>query len=705
MSAPARIFVTLLFALLSVAPLGRAQESELRRDAERALRRGIEFFRRDVAVHGTYLWQYSDDLSKREGEGVASATRGWIQPPGTPGVGMAILAAYRATGDRAYLDAARETGEGLLRGQLRSGGWTYFVDFDPKERKKLAYRVDGSVKGRNVTTLDDDTTTAALRFLMQLDRALDFKDAEIHEAVAFAWENLLRAQYPNGAWPQGYHEFPDPAKFPVERASLPGSWPRTWPGSKEYWLRYTVNDGVLSNMVEALLEASEIYKEAGAAGKSLADECRKAAERSGKFLILAQLPEPQPAWAQQYDFDMQPSWARKFEPPAVTGGESQSAISTLLVLYRETGDKKYLEPIPRALEYLRRSRLTDGRLARFYELKTNRPLYFTRDYQLTYDDGDSPKHYAFKVGDKTESIAREYEKLKAMSDEERRRSLLRRDVENSQSAEMEANVRAMIKAQDDRGRWVENGRLAHHGKDDPTTRVIRCATFIRNVETLSRYLAALREKTAVPPPLTEYKGRQIAQTMHYLGAPWLVRDEREREERASVMLKALGVKPGQTVCDLGCGNGFHTVKLAEMVGREGRVLAVDIQPEMLRMLEVKAKEADVRNIEPILGLPHDAKLPEGKIDLILLVDVYHEFSHPEHMLRLMRRALKPDGRIALVEFRSEDPKVPIKPEHKMSKEQILKEFPPNGLKLAEQFDKLPWQHLMFFARDEAWKEN
>jgi ubiquinone/menaquinone biosynthesis C-methylase UbiE len=204
-----------------------------------------------------------------------------------------------------------------------------------------------------------------------------------------------------------------------------------------------------------------------------------------------------------------------------------------------------------------------------------------------------------------------------------------------------------------------------------------------------------------PAPLTHYQGREIARTMHFTGAPWLVRDEREREERASEMIAALGVKPGQVVCDLGCGNGFHVLMLAELVGKKGRGIGVDIQREMLALLDARAKEAKIENIKTVLSLPHDPKLDENSVDLILLVDVYHEFSHPEHMLRAMRRALKKDGRIALVEFREEDIRVPIKPEHKMSKKQILTEFPPNGFKLAAEYDKLPWQHLMFFTRDDA----
>jgi cyclopropane fatty-acyl-phospholipid synthase-like methyltransferase len=205
----------------------------------------------------------------------------------------------------------------------------------------------------------------------------------------------------------------------------------------------------------------------------------------------------------------------------------------------------------------------------------------------------------------------------------------------------------------------------------------------------------------LPPALDYYKGREIAQTMHYLGAPWLTRESRDREEDCNTLLKALNLKPGMTVCDMGCGNGFYTLRVAKKVGPKGSVPAVDIQPEMLTLLRERAAAAKIDNVKPILGTVVDPHLEAGSCDMILCVDVYHEFSHPEHMLRKMREALKPDGRLVLVEFRMEDPKVPIKTEHKMSKEQILKELPPNGFKLVEQFDKLPWQHVMFFERDNS----
>ena len=152
---------------------------------------------------------------------------------------------------------------------------------------------------------------------------------------------------------------------------------------------------------------------------------------------------------------------------------------------------------------------------------------------------------------------------------------------------------------------------------------------------------------------------------------------------------------------MGCGNGFYSLRIAPLVGEHGKVIAVDIQREMLEMLKEQAAAQRVANIETVHGTVIDPKLPPASVDLMLMVDVYHEFSHPEHMLDAIRKSLKPTGRVALVEFRAEDPDVPIKPLHKMSKAQIMKEFPPNGFTLVEEFDKLPWQHLMFFQRDDA----
>jgi PelA/Pel-15E family pectate lyase len=477
------LLVSLLLGTLSGASPGGSADDDLREQAARALRRATEYFRKDVATEGGYLWRYSEDLSRREGEGKATATQIWVQPPGTPSVGMAFLTAYEATGDKYYLEAARDAAHALVRGQLRSGGWYYVVDFDPANRKKLAYRDDGGgSKARNTTTLDDNTTQSALRLLMRVDRALEFNDARVHDAAQYALNAILKAQYPNGAWTQVFVEAPDAEKFPVKKASYPESWSRTWPGG-DYWFQYTFNDNALADVIDTLFEASRVYNE---------PRYRAAAQHAGDFILLAQMPEPQPAWAQQYDADMHPAWARKFEPPSVTGGESQGVMRILMQIYRETGDQKYLEPIPRAIAYLRRSALPDGRLSRFYELKSNKPLYLTKDYQLTYDDSDMPTHYGFKVGHSLDAIEREFERLKATDPSKLKLKTPAKPNRPQLTPVLEAHARVVIAALDDRGRWVEDGRLRYHGPNDPTTRIIECQTFIKNVETLSRYLAAIR---------------------------------------------------------------------------------------------------------------------------------------------------------------------------------------------------------------------
>ena len=469
--------------IMGMFPLSvNAGEAALKDKCAKAMRQATDFFRTQVSTEGGYLWRYSENLSRREGEGKATNTMIWVQPPGTPSVGMVYLTAYEATGDLYYLEAARDVAYALVRGQLRSGGWDYRIEFDPKRRQRYAYRIDPQREGaRNISTLDDNNTQSAVRLLMRVDQVLDFKDEKIHEAVEFALSTLLNVQYPNGAWPQRFSDAPDPDEFPVKKAGYPDSWSWTYP-KRDYKSFYTFNDNTIVDTIAAMLEAFEIYNDT---------KYQAAAQKAGDFILLAQMPEPQPAWAQQYNADMHPAWARKFEPPAVTGGESQGIMRILLVLYRATGKKKYLEPLPRALEYLRRSRLPDGRLARFYELKTNKPLYFTReDYKLTYSDADMPTHYSFKTSYGVESIAREYERLRALDPVELKRS--KKISQPRLSWNLEARTKSIIDRLDKQGRWVEDGRLRNDEQDNPTRRVIDCRTFINNIRTLSTYLSAVR---------------------------------------------------------------------------------------------------------------------------------------------------------------------------------------------------------------------
>lgn len=216
--------------------------------------------------------------------------------------------------------------------------------------------------------------------------------------------------------------------------------------------------------------------------------------------------------------------------------------------------------------------------------------------------------------------------------------------------------------------------------------------------------AVAEDPPTIPLPATHFMGREIAQTMHYTGAPWLVRESRQREEDCRMLLKALQIEKGQTVCDLGCGNGFYTLELAKLVGPKGTVYAVDIQREMLEMLMQRSNAVGFRNITPVIGSPIDPNLPTGEVDLVLCVDVYHEFSHPEEMLAAIRRSLSDDGLLVLAEFRGEDPAVPIKPLHKMTKAQAKRELEACGFEVAREFDRLPWQHLLFFKKAEPQPE-
>ncbi len=308
-----------------------------------ALHAAVTFFRDQVSAGGGYVYQVTADLTRREGEGKVGKTTAWIEPPGTPAVGMAYLDAYRVCGDPILLAAARETADALIRGQLQSGGWDNQIEFDPAMRKKYAYRVDGPTADRlrNFTTFDDDKSQSVIRFLMQLDRELSFQDERLHEAVVYALEAVLKSQYACGAWPQRYSEFPAAGEGRPIKASFPDTWPRTYPGAK-YAGFYTLNDNTMSDLIVTLLDAGDIYQD---------QRYVQAAVRGGDFLLLRQLPEPQPGWAQQYDRQMHPAWARKFEPPAITGGESQGVMRTLMLLYRRTAAdnddaKRFLQPLP-----------------------------------------------------------------------------------------------------------------------------------------------------------------------------------------------------------------------------------------------------------------------------------------------------------------------------------------------------------------------
>lgn len=483
----ARLFGFAFSAALLLAPLGElAAAEELPAQAKAALQKAVQFYSQQVADHGGYVYQYSADLKKREGEGVAPPGVNWIQPPGTPTVGLAYVEAWLRTGDESCLQAAKETAHALVHGQLKSGGWDSSMVSAGPNREKFDFRTEDGKnpskrKLNNFTTLDDNKTQSALLFLIRYDEATGFKDKVVHEAVLYGLDHVIAAQYPNGAWPQRFSGPPNAAEFPVRKASFPAEWSRKFEG-KDYKSHYTLNDNTQADTIGTLMVAAAVYDE---------PRYRQAALKGVDFFILAQLPEPQPGWAQQYDAEMHPAWARKFEPPAITGSESRNVLYALIAAYHATGDKKYLEPIPRALEFYRGLVLDDGRMARFYEMNTSKPLYFTKDYVLTYSDADVPTHYGFKVSNWTDSVQQRYAQAQQRGPKAPELSWSgMKQASGRPSSSQEKEVRQLIEGLDDRGAWVEEGTLRYHGDDDPTREIIASRTFAKNLQTLARYVQA-----------------------------------------------------------------------------------------------------------------------------------------------------------------------------------------------------------------------
>lgn len=203
----------------------------------------------------------------------------------------------------------------------------------------------------------------------------------------------------------------------------------------------------------------------------------------------------------------------------------------------------------------------------------------------------------------------------------------------------------------------------------------------------------------------ETADRKPAEVMTFHGADWLERPEREQEERPEEVIRAMDLKPGQIVADIGCGSGYFTRRMAKVVAPEGKVYGVDIQPEFLEMLKTRCADEKITNVTPVLGAEDDPKLPTGTVDWMLLVDVYHEFQQPQPMLAHMRDALKPDGKIALIEYRGEgDTAKHIKAEHRMSVKQVLAEWNKAGFELVDLQEFLPSQHFFIFQRDPDFKK-
>lgn len=201
-----------------------------------------------------------------------------------------------------------------------------------------------------------------------------------------------------------------------------------------------------------------------------------------------------------------------------------------------------------------------------------------------------------------------------------------------------------------------------------------------------------------------YMGREISYVMGHQGMDWLERPEREKEENTNLMIQNMDIQPGDTIADVGAGSGYHVFKMAPMA-QEGLILAVDIQDEMLETINRRKRKAGIKNVLIVKGTEQSTNLPENSVDKVLMVDVYHEFEYPVEMMASITNALRPDGKLFLIEYRAEDYTVPIKRIHKMSKRQAVKEMKAAGMKLEKNIRNLPWQHCLVFIKDSSSKNS
>lgn len=430
-----------------------------RRQILDTMAKATDFMMNTVSNRGGFVWAYSLDLEPF-GELSARKSMIWVEPPGTPSVGIMLLEAYKATGDESYLDCARRVAEPLIWGQHPSGGWNYFIDFDPAGLQDYYDNFFSKCWGWQEylhnygnCTFDDFSTTEPTRFLLRLYEVT--RETKYQEALNRALDHIVRAQYPNGAWPQRY---PTGRLFP--REDLP-----------DYTPFYTFNDGVMLDNIKMLLEAHA----------ALGDPRFQIAARKGMdFYLLARLPEPQAGWAQQYDFDLRPAWGRPFEIGTVCAGETASCIQDLMHFYKITGDGRYLDAIPSALDWLERSVIPDAggyTHTYYYELGTNRPQYILQtgetieDVQYTVtDEVDGSYPYGNKISLDIDSMRQEYGRVKSLTPEEARAEyevslkgeqlphevkggyLAKALSETSQDAD---GIAAIVGSLDDRGGWQE----------------------------------------------------------------------------------------------------------------------------------------------------------------------------------------------------------------------------------------------------------
>lgn len=450
-----RIFLSLVPIAVLLLPMFSARATgPSREEVVKTMERATDFMYREVSNLGGFAWLYTKNLVPY-GELKARKSMIWVEPPGTPAVGMMLVEAYKTTQDKHYLEYAQRSADVLIHGQHESGGWNYFIDLDPEGLQKYydtffskCWGWQEYLKNRGNATFDDYVTTQSTRFLLRLFE--ETKSPGIRVALDRALDFILKAQYSNGGWPQRYPLDPDP---------------------EDYTRNYTFNDDVIADCIAVLVEAY----------KSLRDRrYHEAARRGMNFYLLSQLPEPQAGWAQQYGPDLKPAWGRPFEVNAVCSSQTYSNVLDLMRFSMMTGEKNYLSEIPKALDWLDGAAIegADGFTHTcFYELETNRPVYARQTgttiedvkFEKTYEEkGCYP--YSPRLTLDVEFLRLQYEKLSAMSAQEahdqyeakmRDRPLPKEThgyylaLGLSRTQQTDEGVKDIIDSLDERGGWTD----------------------------------------------------------------------------------------------------------------------------------------------------------------------------------------------------------------------------------------------------------
>ncbi len=459
-----------------------------------AMRIASEFMVNEVSLNGGYLWSYSADLSRGWGEAMARPSQIEVHQTGTPTMGNLFIEAYKATGDEFYLRSAEKAANALIWGQHPTGGWHYFIDFDmtgiekwyETVASKFVYGMEEYRHFYGNCSFDDGATQQPTLFLLNL--YMTTLDPKYCEPLLKALNFFLISQYPNGAWPQRY-----PLRYEFVHDGL-----------TDYTSYYTFNDGVMSSNINVLMKAWEQLGN---------EEYLKAALRAMDFYLVSQGPEEQAGWAEQYDMNMKPAWGRTHEHVAYTSYTTRNCINDLQNFYLMTGDRRYLKPVPEAIEWLEKSTLEfldDGRhqLANYYELGTNKPLFMhitgefnEKGYALyRWDNDPTGTNYTLSVFD-IKTMKKSYEEISALTPKEAvARYKAQKGAESPVTRVDPAKVGELIKALDKHGAWVEEIRVYGSTSNDPdypwaNTKIqgISVNSYIRNMRTFIHYLENIRK--------------------------------------------------------------------------------------------------------------------------------------------------------------------------------------------------------------------